>query len=79
MADKMKIPLAKLPNNIMSLYGNCSSVTVPLNIALNCGEQLQRGNHRVCLFAFGVGHTRISMVVDLGPLEVCKVVDYDSI
>ena len=40
MADKMKIPQAKLPNNIVSLYGNCSSVTIPLNIALNCGEQI---------------------------------------
>jgi len=78
MADKMKIPQAKLPNNIVSLYGNCSSVTIPLNIALNCGEQLQRESRRVCLSGFGVGLTWISTVMNLGPLEVCKIVDYES-
>ncbi|MGA2179013.1 MAG: ketoacyl-ACP synthase III [Verrucomicrobiota bacterium] len=77
MADKMQIPQAKLPNNIVSLYGNCSSVTVPLNIALNCGEPLRRETRRVCLSAFGVGLTWISAVMDLGPLGVCKVVDYE--
>ena len=40
MADKMKIPGEKLPNNIVSIYGNCSSVTIPLNIAHNCGEAM---------------------------------------
>jgi 3-oxoacyl-[acyl-carrier-protein] synthase-3 len=78
MADKLRIPQAKLPNNIVGLYGNCSSVTIPLNIALNCGEQVQRGTRRVCFSGFGVGLTWISMVMDLGPLEVCKIVDYQS-
>ena len=77
MADKMKIPQSKLPNNIVSLYGNCSSVTIPLNIALNCGEVLRQGNHRICFSGFGVGLTWISMVMDLGPLDVCKIVDYE--
>ncbi len=78
MADKMKIPAAKLPNNIVSIYGNCSSVTTPLNAALNCGEQLQQKTLRVCFSGFGVGLTWISMVMDLGPLDACKVVDYES-
>ncbi len=78
MADKMGISQEKLPNNIVSLYGNCSSVTLPLNIAHNCGPQLQRESSRVCLSAFGVGLTWISMVMNLGPLDVCKVVDYES-
>jgi 3-oxoacyl-[acyl-carrier-protein] synthase-3 len=79
LSDKMKIPQVKLPNNIVSLYGNCSSVTIPLNIALNCGEHLQRESRRVCLSGFGVGLTWISTVMDLGPLGVCKIVDYESI
>jgi len=78
MADKMKIPPAKLPNNIVSLYGNSSSVTIPMNITHNCGERLRHETLRVCFSGFGVGLTWISMVMDLGPLEVCKVVDYES-
>jgi len=77
MAEKMRIPAAKLPNNIVSLYGNCSSVTIPLNIALNCGELLKSKSLRVCLSGFGVGLTWISTVLNLGPLDVCKIVDYE--
>jgi 3-oxoacyl-[acyl-carrier-protein] synthase-3 len=76
MAQKMKIPPEKVPNNVVSLYGNCSSVTIPLNIALNCSEPLRAGTRRVCLSGFGVGLTWISAVMDLGPLNVCKIVDY---
>jgi 3-oxoacyl-[acyl-carrier-protein] synthase-3 len=78
MADKMKIPREKLPNNIVSLFGNCSSVTIPLNAAFNYGKQLQGETRRVCISAFGVGLAWISMVMDLGPLGVCEVVDYES-
>lgn len=77
MADKMKIPREKLLNNIVSLYGNCSSVTIPLLVAHNYREQMLQGSHRVCLSGFGVGLTWISMVMDLGPLDICKVVDYE--
>jgi 3-oxoacyl-[acyl-carrier-protein] synthase-3 len=78
MADKMKIPQSKLLNNIVSLYGNCSSVTIPLLIAHNYREQLQSGTHRVCFAGFGVGLTWISMVMDLGPLTACKILEYEA-
>jgi len=76
MAGKMRIPQAKLPNNIVSIFGNCSCATIPLNIAFNFAEQLQQGSRRVCFSGFGVGLTWITMVLDLGPLAVCSVVDY---
>lgn len=78
MADKMKISLDKLPNNIVSLFGNCSSVTIPLNMAYNCGEQLQRESRRVCFSAFGVGLAWIATVMNVGPLDVCKIVEFEA-
>jgi len=78
MADKMKISQAKLPNNIVSIIGNCSSVTIPMNMTINCGEQLQRESQRVCFSAFGVGLAWIAAVMTVGPLDVCKVVDYEK-
>jgi 3-oxoacyl-[acyl-carrier-protein] synthase-3 len=78
MAQKMKIPAAKVPNNVVSLYGNCSSTTIPLNIALNAAEPMLAGTRRVCLSGFGVGLTWISAVMDLGPLDFCKLVDYEA-
>jgi 3-oxoacyl-[acyl-carrier-protein] synthase-3 len=79
LAEKMKILPAKLPTNVGEIYGNVSSVTIPLNIAHNCAEQLCSKAHRVCLSGFGVGLTWISAVMDLGPLDVCEVVDYEAI
>ena len=78
MAQKMKVPQEKVPNNVVSLYGNCSSTTVPLNIALNCSQPLLAGTRRVCLSGFGVGLTWITAVMDLGPLDLCKLVDYEK-
>jgi 3-oxoacyl-[acyl-carrier-protein] synthase-3 len=77
MADKMKIPQTKMPNNIVSLYGNSSSTTIPLNITHNYPRQMLQGAHRVCLCGFGVGLSWISMVMNLGPLTVCKIVEYE--
>lgn len=79
MTEKMKLPPEKLPSNVVSIYGNCSSVSIPLNIALNCGDILLKEPRRVLLSGFGTGLTWISMVMDLGPLNVCKIVDYQSV
>ncbi len=76
MADKMNIPAEKLPSNVVSIYGNCSSVSIPLNIALNCAQQLSNGARRVVISGFGTGLTWASMVMDIGPLSVCKIVDH---
>jgi 3-oxoacyl-[acyl-carrier-protein] synthase-3 len=78
MAAKMKIPEHKLPHNIVGIYGNCSSASIPLDIAQNCGAQLMRDTRRVCLAGFGVGLTWSSMVMDLGPLVTCKIIDYEN-
>jgi len=75
MGDKMGIPREKLPSNIVGLYGNCSSVSIPLNIAHNCGSDLLVGPMRACLAGFGVGLTWSGMVLDMGPLEACGITD----
>jgi 3-oxoacyl-[acyl-carrier-protein] synthase-3 len=76
MADKLNLTPAQLPGNVVGIYGNCSSVSIPLNIALNCGEALQHEPRRVLLSGFGTGLTWISMVLSLGPLTACKIIDY---
>lgn len=78
MADKLNLTQEQLPNNVVSIYGNCSSVSIPLNIALNCAEALKNESRRVLLSGFGTGLTWIAMVMNLGPLSVCKIVDYKS-
>ncbi len=75
---KLKIPDAKLASNIVGTYGNCSSVSIPLDATHNYREQLLQKTCRVCLSGFGVGLSWSSMVMDLGPLAACKLVDYEA-
>ena len=77
LAIKMKIPPEKVASNIVGIYGNCSSVSIPLDITHNYHERLQKETCRVCLSGFGIGLAWSSMVMDLGPLAVCKVMDYE--
>jgi 3-oxoacyl-[acyl-carrier-protein] synthase-3 len=75
LADKMGIPEERLPSNIVSIYGNCSSVSIPLNIAHNYGDRLARESMRVCFSGFGVGLTWASCIMNIGPLDVCSVIE----
>jgi len=76
LAAKMKIPESKLPSDIVGIYGNCSSSSIPLTMAHHCGERLRRETSRVCFSGFGVGLTWSSMVMDVGPLATCGIIEY---
>jgi 3-oxoacyl-[acyl-carrier-protein] synthase-3 len=76
LADKMKVPHAKMPSNIVEHFGNSSGVTIPLVIAFNLAAQLKSNDLRVCLAGFGVGLTWASMLMRLGGLSFCEVIDY---
>ncbi len=76
LADKMKVPYDKMPSNIVEVYGNSSGVTVPLAIAHNLRSRLATETFRVCLAGFGVGLTWSSMILRLGPLEFCEMINF---
>jgi 3-oxoacyl-[acyl-carrier-protein] synthase-3 len=76
LADKLKIPREKMPSNIVENFGNASGVTIPLAIAFNLRTRLLEGAVRVCLAGFGVGLTWSSMIMTLGPLQFCDMIDY---
>ena len=78
MADKMNIPREKLPSNIVGIYGNSASASIPLNIAHNVGKRLLKEKIRACLAGFGVGLVWSSMVMDLGPLQFCEIHEYPT-
>ena len=73
LADKMKVPYAKMPMNIVEHFGNSSGVTIPMAIAFNLGERLGRERFFVCLAGFGVGLTWGSMLMTLGDLSFCEL------
>jgi 3-oxoacyl-[acyl-carrier-protein] synthase III len=75
LADKMKIPHAKMPNNVVERFGNSSGATIPVAIILNLANQVRNGHCLACLAGFGVGLTWSSMLLRLGGFNFCEMID----
>lgn len=73
LASKLKIPKEKMPSNIVENFGNSSSATVPLNMVYNLREELLKRNMLLCVAGFGVGLVWSSIVMNVGPLEFCRL------
>ena len=78
LADKLKIPRDRMPSNIVENFGNSSSVTVPLNIAYNLGDRLCNETMQLCMAGFGVGLVWASLIMNVGPLDFCKVIEHSA-
>jgi len=78
LADKMKVPHAKMPNNVVQHFGNSSGATIPTAIAFNLASQVKSGHIQACLAGFGSGLTWASMLMRLGGLNFCEMMDYPS-
>lgn len=76
LADKIGIPYNKMPMNIVEKYGNSSGVTIPMAIVENLGKIMRNESFLVCLAGFGVGLTWGSMLLKLGQLRFCDMLEY---
>lgn len=78
LADKLGVSHEKMPSNIVEKYGNSSGVTIPMVTVDNLGDRLLSERLRVCLAGFGVGLTWGAMLMDLGPLQFCDMIEYQE-
>ena len=76
LADRMKVPRDRLPSNVVENFGNASGATIPTNITFNLAQPLLGGPLKLCLAGFGVGLTWASLVMNVGPLAFCEIIDY---
>ncbi|HEU4733225.1 MAG TPA: ketoacyl-ACP synthase III [Kofleriaceae bacterium] len=76
IASKMKIPVAKMPNEIVTNFGNLSSASIPAAINYYLGDQLLTSHFKVCLAGFGVGLTWASMMLEMGGLTFSRMIDF---
>lgn len=75
LADKIGIPHAKMPMNVVEKYGNSSGVTIPMAIVENLRGPLLAQRFQVCLAGFGVGLTWGSMLMEVGELGFCDMIE----
>lgn len=76
LADKMQVPYSKMPSNVVEHYGNSSGATIPMVIASNLAVRMQKESFCACLAGFGVGLTWGSMLLTLGAMSFCELIEY---
>jgi 3-oxoacyl-[acyl-carrier-protein] synthase III len=76
LADKLNVPHDKMPSDVVEKFGNSSGVTIPMVAVSNLSDRLLADRLRVCLSGFGVGLTWGAMLMDLGPLEFCEMIEF---
>jgi len=76
LADKMEINYNRMPNNIVGKFGNSNSVTIPINLTYNLGDMLINNLYDICLAGFGIGLAWSSMLLKIGKLKFCKIIEY---
>lgn len=73
LADKLKIPHQKMPNNIVENFGNGSGITIPLNICFNLNQNTKP--LKICFGGFGVGLTLSGIIMDIENFSYLKIID----
>jgi 3-oxoacyl-[acyl-carrier-protein] synthase-3 len=76
LADRMRVPRERMPSNIVENFGNASGATIPTNITFNLAQPLRNGTLQLCMAGFGVGLTWASLVMAVGQLAFCEIIDY---
>ena len=76
LADGIGVPREKMPSNIVGLFGNASSVTIPTDICYNIGEILEKKEQLLCLAGFGVGLTWGALLINMSNLSFCKLIEF---
>lgn len=76
LADELDIPSSKCFGNIVGIYGNASTATIPLNICHNIPTEATNRNLRLCLCGFGGGLTCNAIILSNPPMDYCEIVDF---
>jgi len=76
LADKIGVSYVKMPNNVVENFGNSSGVTIPTVLAHNLQSQLLNEELNICFAGFGVGLTWGSILMRVGKLRFCEMIDY---
>lgn len=76
LAEKIDVPLEKMPSNIVERFGNSSGVTVPINLCYNLGQRVLTEKFMVCFAGFGSGLTWSSILMNIGGMDFCSIIEY---
>lgn len=76
VADKIGVSRDKMPANVVENFGNSSGVTIPIVTWFNVANEINEERLKICFSGFGVGLTWASLLMDVGPLSFCEMIEY---
>lgn len=77
LAKKIGIDKDKMPANVVETLGNSAGSTIPNVITLNLKDRPEHETIPLCLAAFGEGLIWSATILDLGPLDFCRMIEMD--
>lgn len=75
LADKIGVPYEKMFMNVVENFGNSSGVSIPINTVFNLSNELTDCEYFCCMSAFGSGLTWGAMIMNLGNLDFCEMIE----
>lgn len=78
LMTEIEIPNDKIFANIVGIYGNASTGTIPLNICHNIAQEATSNSLRLCLSGFGAGLTCNALVMQNPAMDYCSIIDYKA-
>lgn len=77
LADRIGVSRSRMPNDIVSIYGNSSSATIPVTLC-HYYEKLFAGREKLKIMftGFGIGLTWGAVIMNMEKLRFCKIIDY---
>ena len=77
LAERLEVGPEKMPNDIVSIYGNSNSATIPVTLCHHYPEIYADKQQNKLLFAsFGSGLALGAVLIDLPALSHCEIMDY---
>lgn len=77
IAQKLRLPQKKVPDNVVAKYGNQSSASLPVTLCENLWPLLASESHNLILAGFGVGLSWAACALECGPMVILPVCFYE--
>lgn len=77
LAEKTEIDQDKMPNDIVAIYGNSNSATIPVTLCHHYAEMYKgKKLNKLMFVSFGSGLALGGILIDLPALRYCEMIDY---
>lgn len=80
LAQRLNVSQERLPNDIVPVYGNSSSATIPVTLCQHFNEMFaEKDKLRVMFVAFGTGLSLGAALMEMPKFKYCRFIDFPHV